>query len=144
VIELNRRPKAGGSRQVKETSGKPFFEKPLKTTLEKAFASRQSRRGRKLKNGVFQGVSQMSVRHYTAKDEDWYHYRDRQIWNRTKGGKSEWIVTYDEGRIVTRDALTIRSSESVKTAKSGEVIFLAKGTKASHDSARRNPNGDLL
>jgi hypothetical protein len=40
--------------------------------------------------------------------------------------------------------LTIRSSESVKTAKSGEVIFLAKGTKASHDSARRNPNGDLL
>jgi len=96
----------------------------------------------------------MSVRHFTAKDAEWYQYRDRQIFvgdvvdssnsetmsvgfyrNRIKGDRNEWIVTYDEALIVTRGALTIRSPEGAKTANAGEVIFLTKGTKVAYEAA---------
>ncbi len=96
----------------------------------------------------------MSVRHFTAKDAEWFQYRDRQIFvgdvvdssnsqtmsvgfyrNRTKGERNEWVVTYDEALIVTRGALTIRSPEGTKTAKAGEVIFLSKGTKVAYEAA---------
>jgi ethanolamine utilization protein EutQ len=96
----------------------------------------------------------MSVRHFTAKDADWYQYRDRQIFvgdvidssnsetmsvgfyrNKVKGDRNEWIVTYDEALIVTKGALTIRFEEGAKTAKAGEVIFLTKGTKVAYEAA---------
>jgi ethanolamine utilization protein EutQ len=96
----------------------------------------------------------MSVRHFTAKDAEWYQYRDRQIFvgdvldssnsetmsvgfyrNRTKGDRNEWVVTYDEALIVTRGALTVCSAEGAKTAKAGEVIFLTKGTKVAYEAA---------
>ena len=96
----------------------------------------------------------MSVRHFAAKDADWYQYRDRQIFvgdvidssnsetmsvgfyrNKVKGDRNEWIVTYDEALIVTKGALTIRFEEGAKTAKAGEVIFLTKGTKVAYEAA---------
>ena len=96
----------------------------------------------------------MSVRHFVARDADWYQYRDRQIFvgdvidssnsetmsvgfyrNKVKGDRNEWIVTYDEALIVTKGALTIRFEEGAKTAKAGEVIFLTKGTKVAYEAA---------
>ena len=96
----------------------------------------------------------MSVRHFTAKDAEWFQYLDRQIFvgdvvdssksetmsvgfyrNKKKGERNEWIVTYDEALIVTKGALTIRSAEGAKTAKSGEVIFLTKGTEVAYEAA---------
>jgi ethanolamine utilization protein EutQ len=96
----------------------------------------------------------MSVRHFTAKDAEWFQYLDRQIFvgdvvdssksetmsvgfyrNKKKGERNEWVVTYDEALIVTKGALTIRSAEGAKTAKSGEVIFLTKGTEMAYEAA---------
>jgi ethanolamine utilization protein EutQ len=96
----------------------------------------------------------MSVRHFTAKDAEWFQYLDRQIFvgdvvdssnsetmsvgfyrNKKKGERNEWVVTYDEALIVTKGALTIRSAEGAKTAKSGEVIFLTKGTEVAYEAA---------
>jgi ethanolamine utilization protein EutQ len=96
----------------------------------------------------------MSVRHFTAKDAEWYQYLDRQMFvgdvvnssnsetmsvgfyrNRTKGDRNELIVTYDEVLIVTRGGLTIRSPEGATTANAGEVIFLTKGTKVAYEAA---------
>jgi ethanolamine utilization protein EutQ len=96
----------------------------------------------------------MSVRHFTAKDAKWYQYRDRQIFvgdvidssnsetmsvgfyrNKIKGDRNEWVVTYDEALIVTRGALTVRSTEGTKTAKAGEVIFLTRGTRIAYEAA---------
>jgi ethanolamine utilization protein EutQ len=96
----------------------------------------------------------MSVRHFTAKDAEWYQYLDRQIFvgdvvdssnsetmsvgfyrNKKKGERNEWVVTYDEALIVTNGALTIRSAGGAQTAKPGEVIFLTKGTKVAYEAA---------
>jgi ethanolamine utilization protein EutQ len=96
----------------------------------------------------------MSVRHFTAKDAEWFQYLDRQIFvgdvvdssnsesmsvgfyrNKKKGERNEWIVTYDEALIVTSGALTIRSAEGAKTASPGEVIFLTKGTRVAYEAA---------
>ena len=96
----------------------------------------------------------MSVRHFTAKDAEWFQYLDRQIFvgdvvdssnsetmsvgfyrNRKKGERNEWVVTYDEALIVTKGSLTIRSGEGAKTAKAGEVIFLTKGTEVAYEAA---------
>ena len=96
----------------------------------------------------------MSVRHFTARDAEWFQYLDRQIFvgdvvdssksetmsvgfyrNKKKGERNEWVVTYDEALIVTKGALTIRSAEGAKTAKSGEVIFLTKGTEVAYEAA---------
>ena len=96
----------------------------------------------------------MSVRHFTAKDAEWFQYLDRQIFvgdvvdssnsetmsvgfyrNKKKGERNEWVVTYDEALIVTKGALTIRSAGGAKTAKSGEVIFLTKGTEVAYEAA---------
>src|SRR5919106_3372537 len=90
----------------------------------------------------------MSVRHFTSKDAKFFQYSDREIFvgdvldssnsdsmsvgfyrNATKGEKNEWIVTYDEVLIVTKGALTVRSTEGTKTAAAGEIIVLTKGTK---------------
>ena len=96
----------------------------------------------------------MSVRHFTSKDAKFYQYADRKIFvgdvldssnsdsmsvgfyrNKRKGEKNEWVVTYDEALIVTKGALTVRSSEGAKTARSGEVIFLTKGTRIAYEAA---------
>jgi ethanolamine utilization protein EutQ len=96
----------------------------------------------------------MSVRHFTSKDAKFYQYSDRQIFvgdvldssnsetmsvgfyrNMRKGDRNEWVVTYDEALIVTKGALTVRSSEGAKTAKAGEIIFLTKGTAIAYESA---------
>jgi ethanolamine utilization protein EutQ len=96
----------------------------------------------------------MSVRHFTTKDAEWFQYLDRQIFvgdvvdssnsetmsvgfyrNKKKGERNEWVVTYDEALIVTKDALTIRFAGGAKTAKSGEVIFLTKGTEVAYEAA---------
>jgi ethanolamine utilization protein EutQ len=96
----------------------------------------------------------MSVRRFTAEDAAWFQYGDRQIFvgdvldssngdtmsvgfyrNRTKGGRNEWIVTYDEALVVTKGALTVRSGEGATTARAGEVIFLTKGTQVAYEAA---------
>jgi ethanolamine utilization protein EutQ len=96
----------------------------------------------------------MSVRHFTTKDAEWFQYLDRQIFvgdvvdssnsetmsvgfyrNKKKGERNEWVVTYDEALIVTKGALTIRFAGGAKTAKSGEVIFLTKGTEVAYEAA---------
>lgn len=96
----------------------------------------------------------MTVRHFTSKDAKYYQYLDREIFvgdvldssnsdsmsvgfyrNKHKGDSNEWVVSYDEALIVTKGALTVRSSEGAKTAKSGEVIFLTKGTKIAYEAA---------
>lgn len=46
-----------------------------------------------------------------------------------EGAANEWIVTYDEALIVTRGVFTVRFDGGAKTAKAGEIIFLAKCTK---------------
>lgn len=96
----------------------------------------------------------MSVRHFTSKDAKFHQYADRQIFvgdvldstnsdtmsvgfyrNKNKGEKNEWVVTYDEAIVVTKGAITVRSAESTKTAKVGEVIFLTKGTAIAYEAA---------
>jgi ethanolamine utilization protein EutQ len=96
----------------------------------------------------------MSVRHFTSNDAKFYQYSDREIFvgdvldssnsdtmsvgfyrNKRKGEKNQWVVTYDEALIVTRGALTVRSAEGAKTAKTGEVIFLTKGTEIAYEAA---------
>jgi len=46
-----------------------------------------------------------------------------------KGAAHEWMVTVDETLVVTKGALTVRSAAGTQTAKAGEVISLAKGTR---------------
>ena len=41
----------------------------------------------------------------------------------------EWMVTVDETLVVTKGALTVRSAAGTQTARVGEVISLAKGTR---------------
>ena len=96
----------------------------------------------------------MSVRHFTSADAAFHQYADREIFvgdvldssnsdsmsvgfyrNRRTGERNEWIVTYDEALIVTKGALTVRSSEGATTAKAGEVIFLTKGTRIAYEAA---------
>jgi ethanolamine utilization protein EutQ len=96
----------------------------------------------------------MSVRHFTSKDAKFFQYLDREIFvgdvldssgsdamsvgfyrNKRKGEKNEWVVTYDEALIVTRGALTVRSTDGAKTARAGEVIFLTKGTAVAYEAA---------
>jgi ethanolamine utilization protein EutQ len=96
----------------------------------------------------------MSVRHFAARNADWYQFKDKRIFvgdvldasnsetmsvgfyrNERKGERNEWIVTYDEALIVTKGALTVRSAEGATTAKPGEVIFLTKGTEVAYEAA---------
>jgi ethanolamine utilization protein EutQ len=96
----------------------------------------------------------MTVRRFGSEDAKFYQYADRQIfvgdvldasssdtmsvgyyWNRKKGESNEWIVTYDEALIVIRGALTVRSAEGTETAKAGEILFLAKGTRIAYEAA---------
>lgn len=96
----------------------------------------------------------MSVQHFTSKDARFHQYADREIFvgdvldasnseamsvgfyrNRRKGDRNEWVVTYDEALIVTRGALTVRSSGGAATARPGEVIFLTKGTAVTYEAA---------
>lgn len=96
----------------------------------------------------------MSVRHFTARDAKFYQYADRQIFvgdvldssnsetmsvgfykNMRKGESNRWIVTYDEALIVTKGALSVRTADTVTTARAGEVIFLTKGTGITYESA---------
>jgi ethanolamine utilization protein EutQ len=43
---------------------------------------------------------------------------------------NEWVVTYDEALIVTKGVYSVTAEDGTKTtAKEGEVIYLAKGTK---------------
>ena len=46
-----------------------------------------------------------------------------------KGAAHEWMVTVDETLVVTKGALTVRSAAGTQTARAGEVISLAKGTR---------------
>jgi ethanolamine utilization protein EutQ len=46
-----------------------------------------------------------------------------------KGAAHEWMVTVDETLVVTKGALTVRSAAGTQTARVGEVISLAKGTR---------------
>jgi ethanolamine utilization protein EutQ (cupin superfamily) len=46
-----------------------------------------------------------------------------------KGAAHEWMVTADETLVVTKGALTVRSAAGTQTARVGEVISLAKGTR---------------
>jgi ethanolamine utilization protein EutQ len=92
--------------------------------------------------------TQMSVHHVTAEDtRAWFQSGDREVFigdvldlatspttrvrfcRYGKGAAHEWMVTYDETLIVTKGALTVRSAGSVQTARAGEVISLAKGTR---------------
>lgn len=96
----------------------------------------------------------MSVRHFTSKDAKYYRYADRPIFvgdvldtsnsehmsvgfyrNQKKGERNEWVVTYDEALIVTKGALTVRSSDGATTARAGEIIFLTKGTAIAYEAA---------
>jgi ethanolamine utilization protein EutQ len=96
----------------------------------------------------------MTVRLFTSKDAKFYQYADRQIFvgdavdssnsdsmsigfyrNKRKGDQNEWVVTYDEALIVTKGALTVRFADGVKTARTGEVIFLTKGTRITYEAA---------
>jgi ethanolamine utilization protein EutQ len=46
-----------------------------------------------------------------------------------KGAAHEWMVTVDETLVVTKGALTVRSAAGTQTARTGEVVSLAKGTR---------------
>ena len=78
----------------------------------------------------------------------WYQSEDRQIFlsdvvdqsnsdsmsvgfaRYDPGESNEWVVTYDEALVVTKGAYTVTSADGVRTtAKTGEVIFLSKGTR---------------
>lgn len=99
----------------------------------------------------------MSVQHFTSRDARFYQYAGREIFvgdvldksnseamsvgfyrNHQKGERNEWVVTYDEALIVTRGALTVRSSGSATTARPGEVIFLTKGTAVTYEAAEND------
>jgi ethanolamine utilization protein EutQ (cupin superfamily) len=90
----------------------------------------------------------MSVQHLTIEDtRAWFQASDRQVFigdvldlatsettrvrfaRYGRGAVHEWMVTVDETLIVTRGALLVRSAGSVQTARAGEVISLAKGTR---------------
>ena len=96
----------------------------------------------------------MSVRHFTSREAKFYQYADRKIfvgdvldssnseamsvgyyWNKVEGEGNQWIVTYDEVLIVTKGALTVRSTEGAKTARAGEILFLPKGTEVVYEAA---------
>jgi ethanolamine utilization protein EutQ len=95
----------------------------------------------------------MTVTHYTSEDAKFFQYLDKEIFvgdvldpsnsghmsagyyrNKRKGQKNEWVVTYDEVLVVIRGALTIRTSDGVKTGKAGEIIFLTKGTALAYEA----------
>jgi ethanolamine utilization protein EutQ len=97
----------------------------------------------------------VGVRHFRREDAKFYQYADREIfvgdvldasnsdtmsvgyyWNKRKGERNEWFVTYDEALIVIRGALTVRSAEGAKTARAGEIIFLTKGTRIAYEAAQ--------
>ena len=90
----------------------------------------------------------MSVQHLTIDDtRAWFQASDRQVFigdvldlatsattrvrfaRYGRGAVHEWMVTVDETLIVTKGALLVRSDGSVQTARAGEVIALAKGTR---------------
>ena len=90
----------------------------------------------------------MSVQHLTIDDtRTWFQASDRQVFigdvmdlatsattrvrfaRYGKGAVHEWMVTVDETLIVTKGALLVRSEGSAQTARAGEVISLAKGTR---------------
>jgi ethanolamine utilization protein EutQ (cupin superfamily) len=90
----------------------------------------------------------MSVQHLTIDDtRAWFQASDRQVFigdvldlatsattrvrfaRYGKGAVHEWMVTVDETLIVTKGALLVRSDGSAQTARAGEVISLAKGTR---------------
>ena len=90
----------------------------------------------------------MSVQHLTIDDtRAWFQASDRQVFigdvldlatsattrvrfaRYGKGAVHEWAVTVDETLIVTKGALLVRSEGSVQTARAGEVISLARGTR---------------
>jgi ethanolamine utilization protein EutQ (cupin superfamily) len=90
----------------------------------------------------------MSVQHLTIDDtRAWFQAGDREVFigdvldlatslttrvrfaRYGKGAVHEWMVTVDETLIVTKGALLVRSEGSVQTARAGEVISLAKGTR---------------
>jgi ethanolamine utilization protein EutQ (cupin superfamily) len=90
----------------------------------------------------------MSVQHLTIDDtRAWFQAGDRQVFvgdvldlatsattrvrfaRYGKGAVHEWMVTVDETLVVTKGALLVRAEGSVQTARAGEVISLAKGTR---------------
>ena len=90
----------------------------------------------------------MSVQHLTIDDtRAWFQASDRQVFigdvldlatsattrvrfaRYGRGAVHEWMVTIDETLIVTKGALLVRSDGSVQTARAGEVVSLAKGTR---------------
>jgi ethanolamine utilization protein EutQ len=46
-----------------------------------------------------------------------------------KGAWNDWTLADDEVLIVTKGHFAVQSSEGVKWAKAGEVLFLTRGTK---------------
>ncbi len=46
-----------------------------------------------------------------------------------KGAWNDWTLAHDEVIIVTKGHFAVQSSEGVKRAKAGEVLFLTQGTK---------------
>jgi ethanolamine utilization protein EutQ (cupin superfamily) len=97
----------------------------------------------------------MSVRHFTAKDAEWFQYRDRQIFvgdvvdssnsqtnigfyrNRRKGERNEWVVTYDEALIVTRRRLDHSFSGRHKDREGGRGYLPEQG----HEGCLRSRGG---
>jgi ethanolamine utilization protein EutQ len=96
----------------------------------------------------------MSVRHFRSSEGKFYQYADRQIFvgdvldssnseamsvgfyrNEKKGERNPWLVTYDEVLIVTKGALSVRSTDGAKTARAGEILFLTKGTEIVYEAA---------
>jgi ethanolamine utilization protein EutQ (cupin superfamily) len=90
----------------------------------------------------------MSVQHLTIDDtRAWFQAGEREVFigdvldvvttpttrirfsRYGRGAMHEWMVTVDETLIVTKGALTVRSAAGAQTAKTGEVISLAKGTR---------------
>jgi ethanolamine utilization protein EutQ (cupin superfamily) len=90
----------------------------------------------------------MSMQHVTIDDtRAWFQAGDREVFvgdvldlvttpttrlrfsRYGKGAMHEWMVTVDETLIVTKGALTVRSAAATQTARAGEVVSLAKGTR---------------
>jgi ethanolamine utilization protein EutQ (cupin superfamily) len=90
----------------------------------------------------------MSVQHLTIDDtRAWFQAGDREVFvgdvldvvttpttrvrfaRYGKGAMHEWMVTVDETLVVTKGALTVRSAAGTQTARAGEVVSLAKGTR---------------
>jgi ethanolamine utilization protein EutQ (cupin superfamily) len=90
----------------------------------------------------------MSVQHLTIDDtRAWFQAGDREVFvgdvldlvatpttrvrfaRYGKGAMHEWMVTVDETLIVTKGALLVRAAGSVRMARAGEVVSLAKGTR---------------